>query len=104
MEDNLIPLGHLGFTEDELFSPIDADASDAERISAPKYSYWRSVFRVFFSNKLNAVILILLAVIILETVVSMVVGTVISFISNMKIEEKYGFNKTSIKTFIIKSI
>ena len=42
----------------------------------------------------------LLAVIILETAVSTVFGCITSYISNMKIEQKYGFNKTSIKTFI----
>ena len=35
----------------------------------------------------------LLAVILLEIAVSTVVGCVVSYISNMRIEEKYGFNK-----------
>lgn len=42
----------------------------------------------------------LLAVILIVVAVDFVVGTVKSYISNMKIEQKYGFNKTSIKTFI----
>ena len=46
----------------------------------------------------------ILAVILLETVVSTVVGCVISYISTMKIEEKYGFNKSSMKTFIFDRI
>ena len=42
----------------------------------------------------------LIAVILLESLVSTVVGAVVSYISNMKIEEKYGFNKSSFKTFV----
>ena len=42
----------------------------------------------------------LIAVILLESWVSTVVGAVVSYISNMKIEEKYGFNKSSFKTFV----
>lgn len=41
-----------------------------------------------------------LAVVLLETVVSTLAGVVESYISNMVIEQKYGFNRTSIKTFI----
>jgi STE24 endopeptidase len=40
------------------------------------------------------------AIILLETVVSTLAGVVESYISNMVIEQKYGFNRTSIKTFI----
>ena len=42
----------------------------------------------------------LFAVILLVTAVDFVVGVVKSYISNMIIEQKYGFNKTTIKTFI----
>ena len=42
----------------------------------------------------------LLSVILLEAAVDAVVGTVFAYISTMKIEEKYGFNRSSIKTFI----
>lgn len=44
------------------------------------------------------------AVILLETIVSTVVGCIVSYISTMKIEEKYGFNKSSMKTFIFDRI
>lgn len=50
----------LGFTEEELFSPMDHSTLESEKITAPRYSYWKSVFRVFFRNKLNIVILALL--------------------------------------------
>ena len=51
----------------ELFSFIDRDELASERISAPKYSYWSSVFRVFFRKKINIFLLILLAVIVAFT-------------------------------------
>ncbi len=42
----------------------------------------------------------ILAVLLLEIAISTVIGTVESYISNMVIEQKYGFNKTTMKTFI----
>ncbi len=57
-------LEKLGMTEEELFSVVDHSAVESEKIAAPKYSYWQSVFRVFFKNKLNIVILALLALVI----------------------------------------
>lgn len=57
-------LEKLGMTEEELFSVVDHNAVESEKIAAPKYSYWQSVFRVFFKKKINIVILVLLAVVI----------------------------------------
>lgn len=42
----------------------------------------------------------LFAVVLLVTLVDFVVGVVKSYVSNMIIEQKYGFNNTTIKTFI----
>ncbi len=42
----------------------------------------------------------LLAVILLESFVGAIVGAVESYIATMKIEEKYGFNRSTMKTFI----
>lgn len=53
-----------GLTKEELFAHVDHSDADSERIAAPQYSYWRSVFRVFFRNKLNIVILLLLLFVI----------------------------------------
>ena len=53
-----------GLTKEELFARVDHRDADSERIAAPQYSYWRSVFRVFFRNKLNIVILALLLFVI----------------------------------------
>lgn len=46
----------------------------------------------------------LLAVILLDTVISNVLDVVISYISDMVIEEKYGFNRSSMKTFVFDRI
>lgn len=58
-----------GMSTDELFAHVDHSAVESEKITAPRYSYWRSVFRVFFSHKSNYVILGILAVILLFTYV-----------------------------------
>ncbi len=63
--EKLHNLDHLNMSEDELFSRIDNDELASERITAPRYSYWRSVFRVFFKKKLNIIALVLLAVLVL---------------------------------------
>ena len=65
MEKKLTNLDSLGMSESELFSHYDHSALDAEKITAPRYSYWRSVFRVFFKKKINIIILTLLAFIII---------------------------------------
>lgn len=50
---------------EELFRFIGNDAINSEKIIAPRYSYWKSVFRVFFRKKINTVLLVVLAAIIL---------------------------------------
>ncbi len=44
---------------------VKADASASEHIAAPKYSYWKSVFRKFFSSKIVIVMLFIAASIML---------------------------------------
>lgn len=60
-------LEQFGLSEEELFSRFDHSDLDSEKITAPRYSYWHSVFRVFFKKKINIVILALLAVILAFT-------------------------------------
>ena len=69
MADKKIDLTDLNMSEAELFERIDNDKLESERITAPRYSYWQSVFRVFFRNKLNIIILSLLAVVLVFTYV-----------------------------------
>ena len=54
-----------GYTEEELFSRVDHNDLESEKITAPRYSYWHSVFRVFFKKKLNIAILAVLGLLIL---------------------------------------
>ena len=58
-------LSALGLSDEELFSHVDHSQAESEKITAPRYSYWKSVFRVFFRNKVNIVILSLLVLMIL---------------------------------------
>lgn len=51
----------------ELFARVDGDALDSEKIAAPRYSYWQSVFRAFFRKKINIAALILLALVLTFT-------------------------------------
>ena len=67
MDNKFTNLDHLNMSDEELFSQIDHDTLASEKITAPRYSYWQSVFRVFFRNKLNVIILILLAIILVFT-------------------------------------
>lgn len=58
-----------GYSDAELFTHVDHNAMESEKITAPRYSYWKSVFRVFFHKKINIFILCILAVLLLFTYV-----------------------------------
>ena len=60
-----------------------------------------SLFASLFSD---GAFMQLFSVILLEVVVSTAVSSVFSYISTMKIEEKYGFNRSTKKTFIFDKI
>lgn len=53
-------LSQFGLSDEELFSRVDHSELESEKIMAPRYSYWNSVFRVFFRKKLNIVLLLIL--------------------------------------------
>ena len=67
MSENRIDLSEFDLSDAELFATVSRDELESEKISAPRYSYWKSVFRVFFRKKINIVVLILLAVLIVFT-------------------------------------
>lgn len=46
--------------ENELFYFVDNSKTSSEKITAPRYSYWKSVFRIFFKKKSNWVMLFIL--------------------------------------------
>ena len=60
MNEKKIDLSDLNMTDEELFAPVNHDELESERITAPRYSYWHSVFRVFFKKKINIVLLLIL--------------------------------------------
>lgn len=62
--EELINLDDLNMSTEDLFTRVDNDSVSAEKITAPRYSYWKSVFRVFFKKKINIFVLSLLAVVI----------------------------------------
>ncbi len=69
MENELFNLEQYGLSDEELFSRVDHNEMESEKITAPRYSYWKSVFRVFFRNKLNIFLLFVLLIVLLLTYV-----------------------------------
>ncbi|WP_412989787.1 oligopeptide ABC transporter permease OppC [Pediococcus siamensis] len=59
MADNSIEI------KDEDFSLVKIDDKVTEKIDTPKYSYWKSVAKVFFSNKITIAMFILIVIILL---------------------------------------
>ncbi len=59
----MVDLSDYG-TPEELFAPAEHLVGEEEKIDAPVYSYWRSVGKVFFSQKINYLLLALLVLIV----------------------------------------
>ena len=51
--------------QDNLFRFIDKDTIQSEKITAPRYSYWASVFRVFFRKKVNIILICVFVILLL---------------------------------------
>lgn len=64
MENKVIDLQEFNMSDEELFSQVDNNKLESEKITAPRYSYWKSVFRVFFRDKINIVLLALLFLVV----------------------------------------
>lgn len=79
----------LGLSKEELFSMVDHNDLETEKITAPRYSYWASVFRVFFRKKSNIAILLLLGVVILMAYVYPAVTEYDPFANVMNAEAKH---------------
>ena len=67
MNENKMDLSQLNLSDGELFAPLDNAGLESEKITAPRYSYWHSVFRVFFRKKINIILLSILAVLLIFT-------------------------------------
>ena len=64
-----INMDQFNMSEAELFTRVNHDELESEKITAPRYSYWQSVFRVFFRKKINIIVLSILAVLLIFTYV-----------------------------------
>lgn len=64
MENKVIDLQEFNMSDEELFSYVDNNKLESEKITAPRYSYWKSVFRVFFRDKINIILLSVLLLVI----------------------------------------
>ncbi|MBR4296193.1 MAG: M48 family metallopeptidase [Clostridia bacterium] len=60
-----------------------------------------AIFAHLFGENMYAQIF---GIVLLEAIVGTVVGTIESYVSNMIIEQKYGFNRTNMRTFIFDRI
>lgn len=68
-KQELVDVSSLGLPEEELFAHYDNSGADAEKITAPRYSYWKSVFKVFFKKKINIIALAILGIVLIMTYV-----------------------------------
>ena len=78
---------------------MDHSDLESEKITAPRYSYWHSVFRVFFKNKLNIVILSILGVLILFTYLYPIFGTYDKYGNLLNSSAKHLSPKAAIEQF-----
>lgn len=77
----------------EIFSTVITCAITIALLATNVYSAFAALFPEGWFMQLFSVIL-------LESIISTIVGTVESYISTMKIEQKYGFNRSTLKTFV----
>lgn len=54
----------VDINEDELFSFVELDEKKSEVIAAPRYSYWKSVWKAFVGSKFTIVVSIIMIVIV----------------------------------------
>ncbi|MBO4749834.1 MAG: ABC transporter permease [Lachnospiraceae bacterium] len=87
------------YKEEELFARVPLDSMSAEKITAPRYSYWQSVFRVFFRKKINIFILAVLAVVVLMAYLYPVVVHYDPFVNLMNSEAKHLGPKVAMEKF-----
>lgn len=64
-EINNTNINDIDFNDPKLFEKKIADESSSEHIAAPKYSYWGSVWRNFFHNKLAMFLLVIIIIVFL---------------------------------------
>ncbi len=96
---NLIDLSAFNLSDDELFSRVDHNDLESEKITAPRYSYWRSVFRVFFRKRVNIFILSVLAIILAFTYIYPLVTDYNPFVNLLNATAKHLTPKKAMDMF-----
>lgn len=64
-EINSTNINDIDLNDPKLFEKKIADESSSEHLAAPKYSYWGSVWRNFFHNKLAMFLLVIIIIVFL---------------------------------------
>ena len=54
---------------DERFTFVEIDKTASEHLTSPRYSYWKSVFKKFFSNKAAMIFLVITVAVILMSLI-----------------------------------
>lgn len=68
MNDEKVNVNNTEELEEMNFNVIGNDAISSEKIIAPRYSYWKSVFRVFFKHKGNILLIALFVLMITSAI------------------------------------
>lgn len=79
---------------EDLFRFIDSNSISSEKIVAPRYSYWKSVFRVFFRKKTN---IFMLAVLVLILLVSFIMPSFWKYNAMENVKDAKSFNLSPAK-------
>ena len=79
---------------ESLFTFIDKSSIESEKITAPRYSYWRSVFRVFFRKKINIVLISLFVLLFLG---SFIIPSVAPYAPYENVTDATSFNLSPAK-------
>ena len=98
----LFDLSFTNLSDEELFSKADTSSFVSEKITAPRYSYWQSVFRVFFKKKSNFIFLGLLFFVIFFSIIypifnpynelENIIASGVTHLTTSQAIEKFGFD------------
>lgn len=77
----------------ELFVRVDNNTINSEKITAPRYSYWKSVGRSFFRNPVNYIVL---GLVIFILIMSFIYPLFSPYSQAFWIKENYGLPKEDI--------
>lgn len=97
MNEDLFAL--TGMKDEELFALVEHNDTESEKIAAPRYSYWKSVFRVFFRKRINIVVLSLLLFVVLFAYIYPAVTTYDPFANLLDPNSKHLGTKDAMKYF-----